>query len=133
MAKVRTGALIVIEQNHPLTEYERTGIDVDGIVTSQLLINIFEHNTPLHDGAMIISDKRIRAAGCILPVSHSVHIPKELGLRHRAAMGISQESDAIAIIVSEETGRISVAIKGEYKLRLSAEQLESILTHEMNL
>ena len=82
---------------------------------------------------MIISDKRIRAAGCILPVSHSVDIPKELGLRHRAAMGISQESDAIAIIVSEETGRISVAIKGEYKLRLSAEQLESILTHEMNL
>ena len=82
---------------------------------------------------MIISDKRIRAAGCILPVSHSVNIPKELGLRHRAAMGISQESDAIAIIVSEETGRISVAIKGEYKLRLSAEQLESILTHEMNL
>ena len=82
---------------------------------------------------MIISNKRIRAAGCILPVSHSVNIPKELGLRHRAAMGISQESDAVAIIVSEETGRISVAIKGEYKLRLSAEQLESILTKEMNI
>jgi len=80
---------------------------------------------------MIVSDKRIEAAGCILPVSHSLDIPKELGLRHRAAMGISQNSDAISIVVSEETGRISVAIKGEFKLRLSAEELESILTNEM--
>lgn len=81
---------------------------------------------------MVISDKRIRAAGCILPVSHSIDIPKELGLRHRAAMGISQDSDAIAIVVSEETGRISVAIKGQFHLRLSAEQLESILTRELD-
>ena len=85
----------------------------------------------VHDGAMVITKKRIRAAGCILPVSHNQDIPKELGLRHRAAMGISQDSDAIAIVVSEETGRISVAIKGEFQLRLSAEQLESVLTKEM--
>ncbi|MCI7045682.1 MAG: DNA integrity scanning protein DisA nucleotide-binding domain protein, partial [Prevotella sp.] len=85
---------------------------------------------PLHDGAMVIADKRIKAAGCILPVSHEQNIPKELGLRHRAALGISQECDAIAIVVSEETGGITVAIKGNFKLRLSAEKLESILTEQ---
>ena len=85
----------------------------------------------MHDGAMVVSNKRIMSAGCILPVSHNLDIPKELGLRHRAALGISQSSDAIAVIVSEETGRISVAIKGEFKLRLSAEELESILTQEI--
>ncbi len=133
MGKRKVGALIVIERNDPLDDIVATGDVIDAAINQRLIENIFFKNSPLHDGAMIISDKRIRAAGCILPVSHSVDIPKELGLRHRAAMGISQESDAIAIIVSEETGRISVAIKGEYKLRLSAEQLESILTHEMNL
>ena len=97
----------------------------------RLIENIFFKNSPLHDGAMVISNKRIMSAGCILPVSHNLDIPKELGLRHRAALGISQSSDAIAVIVSEETGRISVAIKGEFRLRLSAEELESILTQEM--
>ena len=92
--------------------------------------NIFFKNSPLHDGAMVIADKRILAAGCILPVSHSLDIPKELGLRHRAALGISQECDAIAIVVSEETGGITVAIAGKFYLRLSAEKLESILTEE---
>ena len=87
--------------------------------------------SPLHDGAMVISRKRIRAAGCILPVSHSIDIPKELGLRHRAAMGMSQHSDAITVVVSEETGRIAVAINGKFRLRLSAEELESILTKEL--
>ena len=131
MGKRKVGALIVIERSAPLDDIVDTGDVIDAAINQRLIENIFFKNSPLHDGAMIISKKRIRAAGCILPVSHNVDIPKELGLRHRAAMGISQESDAIAIIVSEETGRISVAITGEFKLRLSAEQLESILTQEM--
>mgnify|MGYP000876213161 FL=1 len=104
---------------------------IDARIDQRLIENIFFKNSPLHDGAMVISKRRIKAAGCILPVSHKQDIPKELGLRHRAAMGISQDSDALAIIVSEETGRISVALRGEFQLRLSAEQLESILTKEM--
>ena len=96
-----------------------------------LIENIFFKNSPLHDGAMIISKRRIKAAGCILPVSHSMDIPKELGLRHRAAMGMSQASDAIIIVVSEETGGISIAMRGEFRLRLSAEELEGILAKEM--
>lgn len=132
MGKRKVGALIVIERSAPLDDIVDTGDVIDAAINQRLIENIFFKNSPLHDGAMIISKKRIRAAGCILPVSHNVDIPKELGLRHRAAMGISQESDAIAIIVSEETGRISVAITGQFKLRLSAEQLESILTQEMS-
>lgn len=132
MGKRKVGALIVIERKDPLDDIVATGDVIDASINQRLIENIFFKNSPLHDGAMIISKKRIRAAGCILPVSHNVDIPKELGLRHRAAMGISQESDAIAIIVSEETGRISVAITGEFKLRLSAEQLESILTQELS-
>ncbi|MEE0619392.1 MAG: DNA integrity scanning protein DisA nucleotide-binding domain protein, partial [Prevotella sp.] len=97
----------------------------------RLIENIFFKNSPLHDGAMIIAHRRIQAAGCILPVSHDMDIPKELGLRHRAAMGISQSSDAIAIVVSEETGRIAVAIRGTFRLRLSAEELESILAQQL--
>lgn len=131
MGKRKTGALIVIERLSPLDEIVETGDLIDANINQRLIENIFFKNSPLHDGAMIISKKRIRAAGCILPVSHNVDIPKELGLRHRAAMGVSQMSDAIAIVVSEETGRISVAIKGHFRLRLSAEQLESILTEEM--
>ena len=96
-----------------------------------ILMKYFFKNSPLHDGAMVISKKRIKAAGCILPVSHNQDIPKEFGLRHRAALGISQASDALAIIVSEETGKISIAIHGEFQVRLSAEQLESILTKEL--
>lgn len=132
MGKARIGALIVIERISSLDDIVETGDIIDANINQRLIENIFFKNSPLHDGAMVISKKRIRAAGCILPVSHSIDIPKELGLRHRAAMGISQDSDAIAIVVSEETGRISVAIKGQLHLRLSAEQLESILTRELD-
>ena len=132
MGKARIGALIDIERISSLDDIVETGDIIDANINQRLIENIFFKNSPLHDGAMVISKKRIRAAGCILPVSHSIDIPKELGLRHRAAMGISQDSDAIAIVVSEETGRISVAIKGQFHLRLSAEQLESILTRELD-
>ena len=131
MSKKKTGALIVIERVSPLDEIAQTGDIIDANINQRLIENIFFKNSPLHDGAMIIKKQRIHAAGCILPVSHSVDIPKELGLRHRAAMGMSQASDAISIVVSEETGGISVAIKGHFQLRLSAEQLESILTEEL--
>ena len=132
MGKARIGALIVIERISSLDDIVETGDIIDANINQRLIENIFFKNSPLHDGAMVISKKRIRAAGCILPVSHSIDIPKELGLRHRAAMGISQDSDAIAIVVSEETGRFSVAIMGQFHLRLSAEQLESILTRELD-
>ncbi len=127
MAKVRTGALIVIEKNHPLTEYERTGIDVDGIVTSQLLINIFEHNTPLHDGAVIVRGDRITSATCYLPLSDNMGIGKELGTRHRAGIGVSEATDAFVIIVSEETGKISVAYEGELERALDSDRLRERL------
>ena len=127
MAKVRTGALIVIEQNHPLTEYERTGIDVDAIVTSQLLINIFEHNTPLHDGAVIVRGDRITSATCYLPLSDNMGIGKELGTRHRAGIGVSEATDCFVIIVSEETGKISVAYEGELERALDSDRLRERL------
>ena len=130
MSKGKTGALIVIEKGIPLNEIIRTGETINADVNQRLIENIFFKNSPLHDGAMVISHKRIVAAGCILPVSHDLNIPKELGLRHRAAMGVSQETDALAIIVSEETGGISVAYKGQFHLRLTAEELERILTKE---
>lgn len=130
MGKQKVGALIVIEHNTPLDEVVRTGELIDANINQRLIENIFFKNSPLHDGAMVISKKRIKAAGCILPVSHNLDIPKELGLRHRAAMGISQVSDAHAVIVSEETGGISVAYKGQFYLRLNAEELERILTKE---
>lgn len=131
MARAKCGALIVIERGTPLNDIVETGDSVDANINQRLIENIFFKNSPLHDGAMIISNKRIKAAGCILPVSHDLNIPRELGLRHRAAMGISQASDAIAIVVSEETGRISAAIRGQFRLRLSAENLEAILTEEL--
>ena len=130
MGKQKVGALIVIEHNLPLDDVVRTGEIINADINQRLIENIFFKNSPLHDGAMVISKKRIKAAGCILPVSHNLDIPKELGLRHRAAMGISQVSDAHAIIVSEETGGISVAYKGQFYLRLNAEELESLLTKE---
>ena len=133
MARRKVGALIVIERNIPLDDIVATGDVIDAAINQRLIENIFFKNSPLHDGAMVIARKRIKAAGCILPVSHNVDIPKELGLRHRAAMGSSQESDAIAVVCSEETGRISVAVKGNFQLRLSAEELESILTKEMSI
>ena len=130
MSKTKTGALMVIEKNVPLNEIIRSGETIHADVNQRLIENIFFKNSPLHDGAMIIRHKQIVAAGCILPVSHDLNIPKELGLRHRAAMGVSQETDALAIIVSEETGGISVAYKGQFHLRLTAEELERILTKE---
>lgn len=124
MAKVRTGALIVVGQMDSLIEYERTGIDVDGIITSQLLINIFEHNTPLHDGAVIVRGDRIISATCYLPLSDNMQLSKELGTRHRAGVGISEVTDSLTVIVSEETGNISVAYKGNLYRGLSSEELE---------
>ncbi len=131
MSKRKVGALIVLERQAPLDDIVSTGDVIDANINQRLIENIFFKNSPLHDGAMVISGKRIKAAGCILPVSHNTDIPKDLGLRHRAAMGISQECDAIAVVVSEETGGISVAIKGNFQLRLSAEKLESILTEQL--
>ena len=131
MSDQKEGALIVLTKQNSLEYIIETGDRVDARISKRLILNIFFKNSPLHDGAMVISKKRIKAAGCILPVSHNLDIPKELGLRHRAGLGISQASDAIAIIVSEETGRISVANKGEFRLRLSAEELEAVLAKEM--
>ena len=113
MGRAKTGALIVIEGDSPLEEYERTGITVDGLVSSQLLVNIFEHNTPLHDGAVIIRGNRVQSATCYLPLSDNRSLSKELGTRHRAGVGISEVTDALVIIVSEETGKVSVAQNGE--------------------
>ena len=131
MSKKKVGALIVIQRATPLDDIVATGERIDATVSQRLIAPLFFKNSPLHDGAMVIADQRIKAAGCILPVSHDLNIPKELGLRHRAALGITHESDCIAIVVSEETGSISVAIRSEFQLRLSAEKLESILTQEM--
>ena len=131
MSKGKVGALIVVERSVPLDDVIVTGDQIDAIINQRLIENIFFKNSPLHDGAVVISSKRIKAADCILPVSHNLDIPKELGLRHRAAMGISQESDAVAIVVSEETGGISIAVNGTFHLRLSAEELESLLTKEL--
>lgn len=127
MGKVRTGALIVIEKQVSLSDYERTGIDVDGLVTNQLLINIFEHNTPLHDGAVIVRGNRITSATCYLPLSDNLALSKDLGTRHRAGVGISEVTDSVTVIVSEETGKISVAYEGNLKRNLDGEALRSYL------
>ena len=132
MGKVKTGALIVIEQNQSLSEYERTGIDVDGIVTSQLLINIFEKNTPLHDGAVIVRGNRITSATCYLPLSDNMALSKDLGTRHRAGVGISEATDSMTVIVSEETGKISVAYKGELERSLAGDRLKERLKSIQN-
>ena len=132
MGKVKTGALIVIEQNQSLSEYERTGIDVDGIVTSQLLINIFEKNTPLHDGAVIIRGNRVTSATCYLPLSDNMALSKDLGTRHRAGVGISEATDSMTVIVSEETGKISVAYKGELERSLDGDRLKERLKSIQN-
>ena len=127
MAKVKTGALMVIERNTSLKEIERTGIEVNGLVTSQLLINIFEHNTPLHDGAVVIRGNRVAAATCYLPLSDNMTISKDLGTRHRAAVGVSEVTDSLTIVVSEETGRVSVAEGGALTRIADAESLRKIL------
>lgn len=113
LAKAKTGALIIMEKDIILSEYERTGIIIDSAISSQLLINIFEHNTPLHDGAVIVRGDRIVAATCYLPLSDNMGLSKDLGTRHRAAVGISEVSDSLTVIVSEETGMISVAVGGK--------------------
>ena len=128
MGKVKTGALIVIERGTPLGEIERTGIEVDGIVTSQLLINIFEHNTPLHDGAVVIRGNRVTAATCYLPLSDNMDISKALGTRHRAAVGVSEATDSVTLVVSEETGRVSVAVSGRLKSVKDGDELRDILS-----
>lgn len=128
MSKSKTGALIVIQQKVPLTDYERSGDEIDADINARLIENIFFKNSPLHDGAMIIADGRIKAAGCILPVSHDMDIPKNLGLRHRAALGMSQATDAVCIIVSEETGNISIARDGKISVKISAPDLETFLS-----
>ena len=133
MGKVKTGALIVIEDEIVLDEYIRTGIDVDAIVSSQLLINIFEKNTPLHDGAIILRGDRVVSATCYLPLSDSLSLSKELGTRHRAAVGISEVSDSLTIVVSEETGRVSVAYRGEIFRNMDADGLRTKLQQLQNL
>ena len=129
MGAVKTGALIVIEQDIVLEEYIKTGIPVDGIVTSQLLINIFEHNTPLHDGAVIIRGNRVVAATCYLPLTDNVNLSKALGTRHRAGVGISEATDSLTIIVSEETGRVSVAFGGELIHDIDSDSLKNKLEY----
>lgn len=129
MAEVKTGALIVIEQHEDLSEYEGTGILIGALVTTQMLVNIFEHNTPLHDGAAIIRDNRIVAATCYLPLSDNMTLSKELGTRHRAGVGISEVSDAVVIIVSEENGKVSVAIGGNLVRGVESEYLKNKLIH----
>ena len=132
MGKVKTGALIVIENTSTLAEYERTGIEVDGLVTSQLLINIFEHNTPLHDGAVIIRGNRVTWATCYLPLSDNMELSKELGTRHRAGVGISEVTDSLTIIVSEETGRVSIAFDGKLTRNVEPDTLRSKLSMLQN-
>jgi uncharacterized protein (TIGR00159 family) len=127
MSKQRVGALIILQNDLPLTEFVRTGEVVEAKISQRLIENIFFKNSPLHDGAMIIAKGRIAAAACILPISHDLDIPKEFGLRHRAAKGISKESDALAIVVSEETGNISAAYADMMRTHLSAEELETLL------
>jgi diadenylate cyclase len=124
MAKVKTGALIVVEREIQCREYERTGIPIDSEISSQLLVNIFEHNTPLHDGAVLVRDNRIVAATCYLPLSNNLELSKELGTRHRAALGISEVSDSLTIVVSEETGFVSLASDGRLYRKIDADTLQ---------
>ena len=132
MAEVKTGALIVIEQEIRLDEYIRTGINVDAILTSQLLINILEHNTPLHDGAVIVRENRIVSATCYLPLSDNMELSKQLGTRHRAGVGISEVTDSVTIIVSEETGQVSVAEGGHLMRNVSSSELREVLERAQN-
>ena len=132
MGEVKTGALIVIEREIRLDEYIRTGINVDAILTSQLLINIFEHNTPLHDGAVIVRENRIVAATCYLPLSDNMELSKQLGTRHRAGVGISEVTDSVTIIVSEETGQVSVAEGGRLMRNVSSSELREVLERAQN-
>jgi len=130
MARKKTGALIVVKQDMDLSVYEHSGEMFDADVNARLIENIFFKNSPLHDGALIIADNRIKAAGCVLPVSRRAEIPREYGLRHRSGLGMSLETDALVIIISEERGKISVAHKGKLALHVTAEELQQILSGE---
>ncbi|MDL2243772.1 diadenylate cyclase CdaA [Bacteroidales bacterium OttesenSCG-928-J19] len=130
MSKRKEGALIAIQQDDLLDTFVETGEEINGNISSRLIENIFFKNSPLHDGAMIIVGKKIKAAGCILPVSQRHDIPKELGLRHRSALGLSEETDAKVIIVSEERGKISVAHRGHLNIDITAEELQKILVRK---
>lgn len=132
LAKTRTGALIVIERSVKLDEYEQTGIALDAKLSSQLLINIFEHNTPLHDGAVIVRGNKVTSATCYLPLSDNMKLSKELGTRHRAAVGISEATDSFTIVVSEETGGVSIAENGELTRRVGRELLHDRLVELQN-
>jgi len=127
MGRVKTGALMVFERNETLAEIEKTGIAIDAMVSSQLLINIFEHNTPLHDGAVIFRGDRVVSATCVLPLSDNRNLSKALGTRHRAGVGVSEQTDALAVIVSEENGKVSVAYGGELFSGLTQEGLREKL------
>lgn len=133
MSKVKTGALIVIEMKESLKDYERTGIELDAILTSQLLINIFEHNTPLHDGAVIVRGNRVTYATCYLPLSDNLDLSKEMGTRHRAGVGISEVADSMTLIVSEQTGKISIAYEGVLQRNLNAEELKEKMRQLLNM
>ena len=131
MSRERVGALIVFERENPLDEYMKTGTQIDGHVSEQLLRNIFFPKAALHDGAMIIRDGRVTAAGCVLPLSSSDRLSADLGTRHRAGVGMSEVSDAVVVIVSEETGAISVAVNGMLKRHLAPQTLERLLRQEL--
>ena len=131
MAKERVGVLLVFERRTSLEEYFKTGTLIDAKVTDQLLRNLFFKNSPLHDGAVIIRHGRVAAAGCVLPLSENTHLSSDLGTRHRAGIGMSEASDAVVVIVSEETGTISVAIGGMLKRHLAPQTLEKLLTNEL--
>jgi uncharacterized protein (TIGR00159 family) len=130
MARKKTGALIVIQREMDLSAYIQTGEMFNADVNARLIENLFFKNSPLHDGAMIIAENEIRAAGCILPVAHNAGIPKEMGLRHRSGLGMSLETDALVVIVSEERGTITVARNGKLSIDISAEDLQQILSGE---
>lgn len=127
MSKQKVGALIVLQNEISLNEFIRTGEEIDAKISQRLIENIFFKNSPLHDGAIIITGEKIAAAACILPISHDLDIPKDFGLRHRAARGISGESDALSVVVSEETGNITVAYNNQFQSHITAEELEVIL------
>jgi len=131
MSKTSTGALIILTRNNTLDLYSHSGEQINANINSRLIENIFFKNSPLHDGALIISNRKLKAAACILPVSKNQSIPKRMGLRHRAALGVTENTDAIAIVVSEETGHISYAHNGQLTVNLKPEQLEHFLSDEM--
>jgi len=131
MSKNETGALIVFEREVGLNDYAVTGIKIDAHITSELIQNIFYHNSPLHDGALIVREGRLLAAACMLPLSNNVNLSSDLGMRHRAGIGISERSDAVAVIVSEQSGTISVAIDGMLKRHLAKDTFEMLLRNEL--